>query len=79
MGRARWDKRNGYCSRSGFCGWIYMPYIFDYKGKIHAYGQFGNLKIEDVEIRFAKSPKWWIDNELAHHWLTEVYYPYSLK
>jgi hypothetical protein len=59
-------------------GYVFPTFLI-IKGEVNTYGQFGNLKVEDADTRFAKSPKGWTDNELAYQWLIEVYHPYSLK
>ena len=59
-------------------GYVFPSFIIS-KGQTHTYGRFGNVTKEDSEVHFAKSPKGWIDEELAYHWLTHVYHPFSLK
>jgi hypothetical protein len=59
-------------------GYVFPTFLIT-KGTVHTYGQFGNIKEEDDEVHFGKSPKGWTDDELALHWLKEIYHPYSLK
>lgn len=59
-------------------GYVFPTFMIT-KGKVHTYGSFGNLKEEDADTRFAKSPKGWTDEELGYYWLTEVYEPNSRK
>jgi hypothetical protein len=37
-------------------GYVFPTFLIT-KGKAHTYEQFRNLKVEDVDMRFAKSPK----------------------
>lgn len=61
-------------------GYVFLTFMIT-KGKVHTYGSFGNLKVEDLDAdaRLAKSPKAWTDDELGYYWLTEVYEPNSRK
>ena len=59
-------------------GYVFPSFLIS-KGQTHTYGRFGNVTAADSEVRFAKSPKGWIDEELACHWLAHVYHPFSLK
>lgn len=59
-------------------GYIFPTFLIT-KGKVHTYGAFGNLTPDDAknQVRFAKSPKGWTDDELGYYWLVEVYEPCS--
>ena len=59
-------------------GFLFPTFLFT-KGKVHTYGQFGNVKEDDKDVRFGKSPKGWKDEELGYYWLTDTYYPCSLE
>ena len=57
-------------------GYIFPTFLIT-KGKQHTYGEFGNLRKEDSDIRFAKSTKGWTDDKFGYEWLCQVYEPYS--
>ena len=52
-------------------GYVFPTFLVT-KGKVHTFGIFGNVKDEDAEVRLAKSPKDWADDELGCHWLTDI-------
>ena len=58
-------------------GYVYTPMIIA-KGKTHRYGWYDNLR-EDMDMRFAYSPKGWTDNALGLWWLTNIYDPESRR
>jgi hypothetical protein len=42
-------------------GYVFPTFLIT-KGTVHTYGQFGNIKEEDDEVHFGKSPKGWTDD-----------------
>ena len=59
-------------------GFLFPTFLIT-KGKVHTYGQYGNVKEDDKNVRFGKSPKGWTDEKLGYYWLTEIYNPCSLE
>ena len=58
-----------------------FPTFFITKGKVYTDGQFGNVKEDDKNVRFGKSPKGWTNEKLlvGYYWLTDIYHPCSLE